>query len=179
MSTKELQNRLRDLGKSDRGGRPVLVQRYEKYGPQSEPAGDDTSGGPDAGRSVAHASEHPMMVMVDEATGNKYMRTVDHKGLGGEGDSSRLVKNMHQQLKCWGHLGGAGNALILKSDGEPAIVAVREALSRCHGGRIIPEQPQLGSIKPTAQQKRLAAPFATMQGSSISTSRTHCGGISR
>ena len=34
--------------------------------------------------------------------------------------------------------------MILKSDGEPAIVAVREALARCHGGRVTPEQPPRG-----------------------------------
>ena len=84
------------------------------------------------------------MVMVDEATGNRYMRAVEHKGLGGEGDESWLVKDMHQELKSWGHPGGGKNALILKSDGEPAIVAVREALARCHGGLITPEQPPAG-----------------------------------
>ena len=36
------------------------------------------------------------------------------------------------------------NELILKSDGEPAIVAVRERLSRYHGGKITPEQPPKG-----------------------------------
>ena len=36
MSTKELQRKLRDLGKSDRGSRPELVQRYEKYAPKEE-----------------------------------------------------------------------------------------------------------------------------------------------
>ena len=82
--------------------------------------------------------------MVDESTGNKYMRAVPHKGVGIEGDNSWLVKDMHQELKSWGHPGGARNALILKSDGEPAIVAVREALARCHGGRITPEQPPVG-----------------------------------
>ena len=51
---------------------------------------------------------------------------------------------MHQELKSWGYPGGAQNALILKSDGEPAIVAVRKALERCHGGRITPEQPPAG-----------------------------------
>ena len=30
-------------------------------------------------RRGAHASEHPTMVMVDEATGNRYMRAVEHK----------------------------------------------------------------------------------------------------
>ena len=81
-----------------------------------------------------HASDRPMMVMVDESNGNKYMRALAHTGLGDEGDNSWLVKDMHQELKSWGHPGGPGNALILKSDGEPAIVAVREALARCHGG---------------------------------------------
>ena len=51
---------------------------------------------------------------------------------------------MHQELKSWGHPGGGQNALILKSDGEPAIVAVREAFARCHGGRVTPEQPPPG-----------------------------------
>ena len=85
-----------------------------------------------------------MMVMVDESTGNKYMRCVEHKGLGLDGDNSWLVKDVHQELKAWVHPGGAGNELVLKSDGEPAIVAVREALARCHGGLITPEQPPRG-----------------------------------
>ena len=86
----------------------------------------------------------PMMVMVDEDTGNKYMRSVKHKGLGGDGDESWLITYMHQELKSWGHPGGGDDAIILKSDGEPAIVAVREALARCHGGRVTPEQPPPG-----------------------------------
>ena len=84
------------------------------------------------------------MVMVDESSGNKYMRSVGHKGLGPDGDNSWLVKDMHQELKAWGHPGGAQNELIMKSDGEPAIVAVREALARCHGGQVTPEQPPTG-----------------------------------
>ena len=91
-----------------------------------------------------HACERPMMVMVDETTGNKYMRPVSHKGLGADGDDSWLVKDMHQELKSWGYPGSGANALILKSDGEQAIVAVREALARCHGGRVTPEQPPPG-----------------------------------
>ena len=85
-----------------------------------------------------------MMVMVDEATGNKYMRVVAHKGLGGEGDISWLVKEMQQELKPWGHPGGGSNAVTLKSDGEPDIVAVRGALARCHGCLISPAPPPVG-----------------------------------
>ena len=47
-----------------------------------------------------------MMVMVDEPTGNRYMRSVDRRGLGSESDNSWLVKDMRQQLKCWGRPGG-------------------------------------------------------------------------
>ena len=39
---------------------------------------------------------------------------------------------------------GGRNAIILKSDGEPAIVAVREALVRCHGGIVTPQQHPKG-----------------------------------
>ena len=145
MSTKELRKRLRKIGKSSRGSRGELIKRYDK-----EVQGEEQEKDPEEKSSSSvrppksHASENPMMVMVDESTGNKYMRVVDHKGLEGEGDNSWLVKDMHQELKSWGHPGGARNALILKSDGEPAIVAVREALARCHGGRITPEQSRRG-----------------------------------
>ena len=85
-----------------------------------------------------------MIVMVDEINGNKYMRVSEHKGLGEDGDNSWLIKDMHQELKSWGYLGGGRNALILRSDGEPALVTVREALARCHGGQVTPEQPPKG-----------------------------------
>ena len=86
-----------------------------------------------------HAAENPMMVMVDKSTGNKYLRSVDQKGLEQDGDKHWLVKDMHRELKSWGYPGGGTNALMLKSGGKPATVAVREALARCHGGRATPE----------------------------------------
>ena len=55
-----------------------------------------------------------------------------------------LIKDMHEELKSWGRPGGGSNALILKSDGEPAIVAVREAVAQFHGGLVTPEQPPKG-----------------------------------
>ena len=55
-----------------------------------------------------------------------------------------LIKDMHEELKAWGHPGGEGNEMIMKSDGEPAMVALRERLSKYHGGKITPEQPPTG-----------------------------------
>ena len=114
MSTKELQKRLRNMGKSDKGQRSVLIERYERYAREEEQ--EETSDGQEAEEASEeattrkpgcqegtkgqrpHASDYPMMVMVDESTGNKYMRAVGHKGLGVDGDQSWLVKDMHQEL---------------------------------------------------------------------------------
>ena len=60
---------------------------------------------------------------------------------------SWIVKDMHEELKALGRPGGQSNALIVKSDGEPAIVAVREALSKYRGGMVTPEQPPKGEHK--------------------------------
>ena len=75
------------------------------------------------------ASETPMIILVDESTGNKYIRMVAHQGLGEDGDGSWFVKDMHHQPKPRGHPGGGRNALIRKSHGEPVGGAVREALA--------------------------------------------------
>ena len=72
------------------------------------------------------------------------MRAVPHKGLGEGVEDGWLIKDMHDELKSWGYPGGENNPLIFKSDGEPAMKSVREALARYHGGTIIPEQPPTG-----------------------------------
>ena len=113
MSTKELQKKLREMGKSDQGQRSALIRWYEMYADVDDqeegPAGSSTdvpsSDAGSSGTRAPHASERPMMVLVDESTGNKYMRSVDHKGLGPDGDNSWLVKDMRQELKSWGHSG--------------------------------------------------------------------------
>jgi len=90
------------------------------------------------------ASKNPLMVMIDEKTQNRYMRAVGQKGLGAGNEMDWIIKDMHEELKSWGHPGGGDNELILKSDGEPAIRAVREKLATYHGGKITPEQPPTG-----------------------------------
>eukprot|EP00973_Karenia_brevis_P000835 115507-Karenia_brevis.AAC.1 len=82
--------------------------------------------------------------MVDEQTKEKYARAVGQKGLGEEGSMDWLIKDLSAELKVWGHAGGEGGAIIVKSDSENAIVAVRNALSKYHGGRVIPEAPAKG-----------------------------------
>ena len=64
-----------------------------------------------------------------------------------------LIKDLHEELKAWGHPGGGDNKVIMKSDGERSIVAMgsiseipwrssdtgaaaerRKASKRCSGG---------------------------------------------
>ena len=46
-----------------------------------------------------------MIVMIDETTGNRYMRAVPHKGMGEGTEMEWLIRDMHEELKSWGHVG--------------------------------------------------------------------------
>jgi len=59
-------------------------------------------------REEERASENPMMVMIDERHGNRYMRAVDKKGLGEGTEMEWLIKDTHEELKAWGYPGGEG-----------------------------------------------------------------------
>ena len=90
------------------------------------------------------AKENPLIAMVDESTGERYARAAGHKGVGGNGEQDWLIKDMVEELRAWGHAGGTGGHIILKSDGEPAVKALRDAVGRYLGGRVVPENPPKG-----------------------------------
>lgn len=69
---------------------------------------------------------------------------VGQKGLGDGQGMSWSVEDMCAQLRAWGQAGGAGGELIVKSDGEPALLAVKGAVMNHHRGKVIPEQPAQG-----------------------------------
>ena len=141
LSTNELRRRLRTAMLPADGNRDTLVKRYDRFVSETlrEEGMSDISESEEE-KGEMKASDNPSIVMIDEETGNKYMRIVDQKGLGKNGEMSWVVKDMHEELKAWGRPGGSSNAIIMKSDGEPALVAVREALARYHGGMFTPEQ---------------------------------------
>ena len=76
------------------------------------------------------AADNRAVVMTDHSTGNRYMRLVGHKGLSDDKAEQWLVKDLRSELKSWGKPGGGENKLVLKSDGESPIVALREALAK-------------------------------------------------
>ena len=55
-----------------------------------------------------------------------------------------LVKDLHEELKSRGRTGGASGNVVIKTDGEASIVALRDALARYHGGIVTPEVPPTG-----------------------------------
>ena len=82
--------------------------------------------------------------MVDEDTGEKYARAVGRKGIGDNNEMDWLVKDMSEEMKVWGHAGGLGGKVIMKSDGEEAIRKLRDTGAKFHGGKVIPEGPAKG-----------------------------------
>ena len=64
---------------------------------------------------------NPLRVMVDEESGSGYARAAGQKGLGDGQEMCWLVEDMCTQLRAWGHAGGAGGELIVKSDGGLAL----------------------------------------------------------
>ena len=46
------------------------------------------------------ANANPVIVMVDEDTGEKYARAVGHKGIGQQREMDWLIKDMSLELKA-------------------------------------------------------------------------------
>ena len=90
------------------------------------------------------ANKHPMIVMVDDETGEKYARGVSQKGMGEDGEMKWLIDDMQRDLKSWGHPGGESNHMIFKTDGEASIKVVRNRLARQLGGEVVTESPAQG-----------------------------------
>ena len=57
------------------------------------------------------------------------------------------MKDISEELKSWGHGGGTGGNIILKSDGERALMKVKDAVARYHGGRIVQQRPAKGESR--------------------------------
>ena len=90
------------------------------------------------------AQDNPMLVMVDEQTGDRYARMTGAKDIGENQERDWLIKDMSEELKDWGHTGGEGGHIILKCDGEKPNKKVRDRLGRYHGGKVVPESPVKG-----------------------------------
>ena len=93
------------------------------------------------GEEDKEARENPMIVMVDEGTGEKYARAVGKKGSEG---MDWLIKDISRELVSWGHVAETEGNIIIKTDGEHSIEDLRKSVARFHGGKVIPEKPAKG-----------------------------------
>ena len=100
-------------------------------------------------REDEEASKNPLLVLADESSGPRYARAVGVKGLGEAGSMDWLIKDISEILKSWGHAGGTGGEIIMKSGAEPVLLAVRNAVMKYHGGIMIPECPAKGERRRT------------------------------
>ena len=107
-------------------------------------------------------SKNPLLVMADERSGSRYARAVGIKGLGEAGSMDWLIEDISITLKSWGHAGGTGGEVILKSDGEPAMIAVRNAVMKYHGGIVIPESLAKGEKRKMVLSKRQERPVENL-----------------
>ena len=93
-----------------------------------------------------------MIIVMDESTGEKYAGKVERKGT-----MDWLVKDTSEELKSRRHQGVSESRLVFKTDGEFALTSLRDAVSRFHGGVIIPElsargeSQSNGSVEQTVQ----------------------------
>ena len=94
--------------------------------------------------SDREAGKRPILCMKDESTGCRFARLVARKGLGGDGEVEWLILDACAEIKAWGHPGGEGNRIILKSDGESGLCALRDAIGKFHGGIVITETSARG-----------------------------------
>ena len=76
-----------------------------------ERGGEETHRAEDGVKLSSHVSscgaengKNPVLAMKDESTGDRYLRAVGKKGVG---YMEWLIKDLHMELKPWGHMGGA------------------------------------------------------------------------
>ena len=77
--------------------------------------------------------KNPVLVVLNEKTNEKYARAAGQKGIGTEGAVQWLVKDVAAEMRTWGHQGGTGGKIIMKSVGGKSIVALRDAIAKFHG----------------------------------------------
>ena len=78
------------------------------------------------------ANENPILVVLNEETGERYARATGRKGVGTDGIMDWLVRDVSEELKSWGHAGRSGGHIFFKCDSEKPMIAFRDALAKFH-----------------------------------------------
>ena len=103
----------------DKGGVPVVGIDYNALDEEMQQVDES-------------AAKLKTMVMKDETTGNVYQHKIEVKGAGDEWLSKKMCRDLEELGR---------RDMILKSDGEPAIVAIQSKVQSMRPGRTIPRNP--------------------------------------
>ncbi len=126
---KEGDHRRRVELEDDKSGLPIVALDYQALNEETNEEGEKK-------RMLVDKSEDDgklkMIVGKDEPTGNVLAHFVLCKGIGDEWAIKRVVKDLEEM--------GRGHAIV-KTDGEPAIVAVQNRLQALRAGRTVPRNP--------------------------------------
>ena len=96
-STAQLRKKLKTAGLPAGGGRKEVMNRYDQFVKETlAEAGLPFPSESEESQEDEDAKDNPTLVMVDESTGNKYMRTVDQKGIG----KSPMIKELKYVPMC-------------------------------------------------------------------------------
>ncbi len=113
----------------DKSGLPIVALDYQALNEETNEEGEKK-------KMLVDKSEDDgklkMIVGKDEPTGNVLAHFVLCKGIGDEWAVKRIVKDLEEM--------GRGHAIV-KTDGEPAIVAVQNRLQALRAGRTVPRNP--------------------------------------
>ncbi len=107
------------LDEDDKGAIPVMIMDYSSLNEEIQQVEES-------------AAKLKTMVMKDDVTGNVFQHKIETKGTGDEW----LLKKMCKDAEELGR-----RDMVLKCDGEPAIVAVQSRIQAMRPGRTIPRNP--------------------------------------
>ncbi len=107
----------------DKSGLPIIAMDYQEFDKLVTEKEESRNDGDEKVKSI---------VVKDEATGSVLSYRITKKGPGDEWLMKRIVKD----LKEWSR-----HHIICKTDGEPAMTAVQDALQRLREGRTSPRNP--------------------------------------
>ena len=99
MTTRQLKKKLSIAELPTSGSRADLEKKFHEFRQRTLAEAGMSSSEDEETPEPEGASAYPAIVMIDEETGNRYMRMVPCKGLGESGEAKWVVKDLHEELK--------------------------------------------------------------------------------
>ena len=97
------------------------------------------------------ARDNPVFGMRDEKIEETHAIAAGRNEAGTRGEVNWLIQDTVDELKASGHTGGAGGHITRKSDNHNAVKALKDAVDKLLGGRVIQHNPPKGESHPNGR----------------------------